>query len=94
MRRYHKVFWKRNSEIKDIERVLKNIEKGAERRNRLIEVRQLFVDKVKRSGRDPLNDMEIKYTANQKIFGDDEDRFLVLATYQHGYGEWELVRTP
>jgi hypothetical protein len=92
VRKYHTVFWKRCKELKDYVRLIKQIERGAERRAKLESMNDVFAAKVKRSGKTPLVSMTIPYGAGQKVWTEEEDRFLVVHVAELGFGEWDALQ--
>eukprot|EP00741_Cyanophora_paradoxa_P007456 tig00000128_g7211.t1 len=92
VREYHKVFWKRYQEIADYEKIIKQIEKGEQKLRRRDEMMEIVRAKVARY-RNPLHELKIAYGSSRgKTFTEDEDRFLLTAVAQHGFGEWELIK--
>lgn len=94
VRRYHKIFWERNSEIPDIDKPLVLIEKAEGRRNKNLAVWNILKDKF--SGinvkeiinnedeiKSALQGMKIAYSQNtrSKYFTDIIDKALLLLYY-------------
>ena len=89
---YHHVFFKRYHELDGADRIIKNIEKGEERLQRIRDITILLRKKVGGYS-EPLKQMKIAYgTTKGKQYSPEEDVFLLYATHVLGYGRWEELR--
>ncbi|CAG9463301.1 unnamed protein product [Pedinophyceae sp. YPF-701] len=92
VRAYHEVFWKRFKELDEWERILKAIERGEARIQRHSDIARLLRRKVEAYG-DPLNELRIAYGPSKgKAYTEEEDRFILCAVNELGYGRWEEVK--
>jgi len=91
IKQYSDVFWKRYKEVPEYERIICNIEKGEskiKKRENRINLLKLKIE----SSKEPWS-LETNYSSNKgKVYTKEEDIFLLLTTYQMGYGEWDKVR--
>jgi len=89
---YAAVFKERCAELNDAERILKTIERGEQRLQRHSTIMDAIRAKLERS-RNPWQDLKIQYgPAKGKAYTEEEDRFLVCAMHQLGYGAWDEIK--
>ena len=89
---YHQVFFKRYHDLDGADRIIKNIEKGEERLQRVRDITILLRKKISNYS-EPLKQMKISYgTTKGKQYSPEEDIFLLYATHVLGYGRWEELR--
>jgi len=92
VRAYSKTFWERLKELDDWEKILRTIEKGELRIQRHQSIMQAIAKKVSKY-KSPLNELKIQYGANKgKAFTEEEDRFLICAVHELGYGRWDELK--
>lgn len=91
VRRYHAVFWRRVGELKDADRLVKQVERGEAIVQRRKAIEKLLDLKVARSG-DPVTALKLDYPSKQTLYTAEEDRFLVLAMRHQGFGNWDAIR--
>jgi len=92
--KYASVFFERYREIKDCEKIMKRIEQGEGKIQRRVEIANALSKKVSRC-KHPWVTLRVDYgsgIAKGKQFNEENDRFLVCATNQLGYGRWEELR--
>jgi len=86
------VFWKRYQKIHDHERLLKNIEKGESKIQRVEGMIQALDAKVNRY-KNPWQELKIVYGQNKgKAYTEEEDQFLVCMSHKLGYGAWDQLK--
>uniref|UniRef100_A0A6A7G0I3 ISWI chromatin-remodeling complex ATPase CHR11 n=2 Tax=Hirondellea gigas TaxID=1518452 RepID=A0A6A7G0I3_9CRUS len=89
---YHKAFWANSSNIEDLDRYVKNIERGETkllREREFIEIVRLKVAKYE----NPMYELIIKIpTQKGKGFTLEEDRFLLCEIDRIGYGNWDVLK--
>merc|ERR1712038_1852477 len=82
---YSKVFWKRNHELQDIDRVMAQIEKGEAKIQRRGLIKKSLDSKIARY-RAPFHQLRIAYGTNKgKNYTEEEDRFLVCMLHKLGF---------
>jgi len=92
VKKYHDVFWKRYKEVEGWDKIIEKIEKGEQKIKRRAEITELLKKKVS-AYKNPTQTLQIEYGATKgKVFTEDEDRFLVIAMYRLGYGNWDMIR--
>lgn len=94
-KRYSDTFWKRNSEIEDIENYLQRINEGDRLRGRRQYEIDMLEDKIK-STKAPLQRLSLQYGQSKgRLFTDDEDRFLLVRMNHYNFTReecWELIK--
>lgn len=89
---YHRTFWKRYTEIEDHEKILQRVEKAESVIERNAKMRDIILWKLQQY-QIPLKDLEIPYGQKTKSpFSEEEDRFLLVATAEVGYGDCEALK--
>ena len=92
VRAYAKVFWARVQELNDWEKVVKNIERGEQKIQRQADIMAALRAKVARY-RNPWQDLKVAYGQNKgKAYNEEEDRFILCAAHELGYGQWEELK--
>jgi len=92
VKRYHAVFWKKYKQIKGWDKHLTAITKGEEWQARVMSIQQTINKKVQ-SYSNPFEMLKIEYSSQQKVYTEEEDRFIICMLAQLGYGNWsELQR--
>lgn len=92
VRGYAKVFWERVHELDESDKIIKTIERGEQRIQRNQDIMQAVARKVARY-KNPLNELRIQYGPNKgKAFTEEEDRFLICAVHELGYGRWDELK--
>jgi len=93
VKEYATVFWKRYKQINDWERLLKNIEKGESKIQRVEGMIQALDEKVKRY-KNPWQELKVVYgqSKGKQAYTEEEDQFLVCATQKLGYGSWDELK--
>merc|ERR1712038_1633996 len=82
---YSKVFWERNHELQDIDRVMAQIEKGEAKIQRRGLIKKSLDSKIARY-RAPFHQLRIAYGTNKgKNYTEEEDRFLVCMLHKLGF---------
>merc|ERR1711981_561149 len=82
---YSKVFWERNQELQDIDRVMAQIEKGEAKIQRRGLIKKSLDSKIARY-RAPFHQLRIAYGTNKgKNYTEEEDRFLVCMLHKLGF---------
>jgi len=82
---YSKVFWERNHELQDIERIMGQIEKGEAKIQRRGLIRKALDAKIARY-RAPFHQLRIAYGTNKgKNYTEEEDRFVVCMLHKLGF---------
>merc|ERR1719362_187145 len=82
---YSKVFWERNNELQDIDRVMAQIEKGEAKIQRRGLIKKSLDSKIARY-RAPFHQLRIAYGTNKgKNYTEEEDRFLVCMLHKLGF---------
>jgi len=89
---YSAVFWARCGELADGERIVKAIEKGEKRlqdqRNTVLAISRKLEQYT-----NPARELRINYGSNsKKTYTEEEDRFLLCAISEVGYGNWEDLK--
>lgn len=93
VRAYAAVFWARNQELDDADKVIKGIERGEQKIQRMTDVMDMIRRKVLRY-RDPYNELRLQYGPSKgKAYSEEEDRFLVCKVNDLGYGQWEELKS-
>lgn len=95
VKRYHKVFWKRYTELEDHEKIEARLQRGDARREKqkhLIELLKTTFSPYK----DPLREVSINDlvggTSTLSTWTPEGDLWLLVNTYKLGYGSWERLR--
>ncbi len=89
---YYDVFWKRGpKEIKEWAKIVKNIERGEEKLARLKHIKEVLDWQMSQST-NPLFDMDLDFPKGTTKFIPEEDRFLLCAMHEVGYGQWEQIK--
>ena len=86
VKEYHKIFWKRYTEIHDYQKHLRTIEEGEERTRKMEHQREMLKRKMAQY-RVPLQQLKINYsvsTTNKKVYTEEEDRFLLVLLDRFG----------
>ena len=92
VRAYAAAFWERSSQLDDGERAVRAIVRGEQRLKRSLDVMRAVARKVERYAR-PLDELHISYGPQRgRHYTEDEDRFLLCAVHELGYGRWEEVK--
>ncbi|PIK44240.1 hypothetical protein BSL78_18923 [Apostichopus japonicus] len=79
------VFWDRNQELQDIERIIGQIERGEAKIQRKIGIKRALDSKMGRY-RAPFHQLRIAYGTNKgKNWTEEEDRFLVCMLHKLGF---------
>jgi superfamily II DNA or RNA helicase len=91
VRRYHKVFWARHGELKDGDKLVKQVERGEAIVQRKKDIEKVLDLKVARCP-EPVSGLSLEYPTKQLLYTEDEDRFLVLAMRHQGFGNWDAIR--
>jgi len=83
----------RYKQINDWERLLKNIEKGESKIQRVEGMIQALDEKVKRY-KNPWQELKVVYgqSKGKQAYTEEEDQFLVCATQKLGYGSWDELK--
>jgi SWI/SNF-related matrix-associated actin-dependent regulator of chromatin subfamily A member 5 len=84
---YHNAFFKKYKQIKDWEKILKSIEKGEEKLQKIKETHELIKKKYGMH-KNPYLTMTFEYSQPQKLFTEEEDRFIICTLHNVGYGNW------
>lgn len=85
VREYMEVFWERNQELQDIERIMGQIERGEAKIQRKIGIKRALDSKMARY-RAPFHQLRIAYGTNKgKNWTEEEDRFLVCMLHKLGF---------
>jgi SWI/SNF-related matrix-associated actin-dependent regulator of chromatin subfamily A member 5 len=83
---YAETFWKRYTEIPDHQKLMDNIRRGEESREKLETQRKALKKKLEMY-RVPLQQLKLSYsvsTTNKKVYTEEEDRFLLVKLYKYG----------
>ena len=94
---YAKVFWRRYREIGNWEKHISAVKEGEQRRERVVEQREMLRRKMKMY-RVPLQQLKLNYTVsttNKKVYTEEEDRFLLVMLDRYGLdseGLYEKIR--
>jgi len=97
IKEYAKVFWKRYKEIQNWEKHISAIKEGEDRKQRVLEQRDMLHKKIKMY-RVPLQQLKLNYTVsttNKKVYTEEEDRFLLVMLDKYGLdteGLYERIR--
>lgn len=92
VRAYVAAFEKNYLRLPDGEKMMKRIVEGESKIARRLEMEEALRLKVSRYAR-PARDLRIAYTQNKgKLFTEDEDRFMLVKTHEHGWGMWDEVK--
>lgn len=97
IKEYAKVFWKRYKEIQNWEKHIAAIKEGEDRKQRVLEQREMLHKKIKMY-RVPLQQLKLNYTVsttNKKVYTEEEDRFLLVMLDKYGLdteGLYERIR--
>ncbi|XP_031635008.1 chromatin-remodeling complex ATPase chain Iswi-like [Contarinia nasturtii] len=82
---YSQVFWERCQELNDIERIMKQIERGESKIHRRASIKRALDIKMSRY-LVPFHQLRISYGTNKgKNYTEEEDRFLVCMLHQLGF---------
>merc|ERR1712183_1187806 len=82
---YSKVFWERNNELQDCDRIMAQIEKGEARIQRRALIKKALDAKIARY-KAPFHQLRIAYGTNKgKNYTEEEDRFLVCMLHKLGF---------
>jgi len=82
---FSKVFWERNHELQDIDRIMGQIEKGEAKIQRRGLIRKALDAKIARY-RAPFHQLRVAYGASKgKNYTEEEDRFLVCMLHKLGF---------
>ena len=93
VREYAAVFWERYRELDEWEKHIKTIERGESRIQRNQDIMSALARKVSKY-KNPVNELKIHYGPNKgKAFTEEEDRYLVCAVHELGYGRWEELKS-
>lgn len=93
---YSKVFWERQTDLNDAEKILQRIEEGEKKREKVSKTEAMLKRKIGLY-RLPQQQLKINYgngTAKGKGWSEDEDRFLLIRLAKHGLVEdcYDLIR--
>eukprot|EP01083_Nonionella_stella_P146847 462434_1 len=91
--RYHREFWKRAGSSEDLDRYVKNVERGESKLLKEREQWEVIHRKVSAYERPEL-ELRVKMSAQSKGKGfiTEEDRFLLCAVDRLGYGKWDDLK--
>ncbi|XP_001632824.2 SWI/SNF-related matrix-associated actin-dependent regulator of chromatin subfamily A member 5 [Nematostella vectensis] len=85
VREYAAVFWERNDELQDLERIMAQIERGESKIQRRISIKKALDAKMARY-RSPFHQLRIQYGTNKgKNYTEEEDRFLICMLHKLGF---------
>ena len=68
-----------------------NVEKGEEKLAKIDSITKLLSKKISKYKK-PEEELTISYLNAQKLFSEEEDRFLVVCMQHHGYGKWDEIK--
>eukprot|EP00762_Andalucia_godoyi_P004324 ANDGO_05544.mRNA.1 putative chromatin-remodeling complex ATPase chain len=92
VRRYHRAFWEKYSEIAEYDRIIKRIEKAEAQLEKNSAMQAALEWKISQYEK-PFLEMNVPYgTKTKSPYTEDEDRYLISMTGQVGYGNWETLK--
>merc|ERR1719242_1342158 len=92
VKEYAAVFWDRNHELQDIDRIIAQIEKGEAKIQRRALIRKALDAKIARY-RAPFHQLRLAYGTNKgKNYTEEEDRFLVCMLHKLGFDKETCTR--
>ena len=89
---FTETFWRRYHEVTGFKEIIERIDNSELARKKVKDVHMTIAKKLKRHN-GALRTLGIQYGATKGIsYADEEDVFLLLMLYKHGFGAWDDIR--